>query len=311
MTSIAKDLVFFKNRRAGAKNENYTKPKVLLVDIDGTIIKPQIKMFTLAEEKLGKVAMEKIERERVKPIRREMIKGKISFEQYLLELSKINIELGQTYSDYKNFFFDLVKRGFINEPLVKALGNLKRNNKVKIIFLTSNLKVYGEIISDNILKLLGEKGRFDGCIGEEKEFNKGGRGKAVKVKMIISHKDRTYAGVKFMTKLTAIKNYFKENKIKIKNEEVAVISDADTSIMKYYGLGGLVLYPWSELADQFKRIEYVRNARRGLFDFCVDYRKGKDLEIAQRKWEAVLENPNILKFSDEKIRNQLKNDKKK
>lgn len=214
MTSITKDLIFFKNRRIGAKNGNYKKPKVLLVDIDGTIIKPKIKMFTLAEKKFGKTVMKKIEKERIRPMRKEMIKGKISFEKYLIELSKINIELGQTYQDYRDFFFNLVKEGFINEPLIKALGNLKRNNKIKVILLTSNLKIYGEIISDNILKLLGEKGGFDGCVGEEKEFDKNGKGKAVKVKMIISHKDGIYEGVKFMTKLTAIKYYFRKNKIK-------------------------------------------------------------------------------------------------
>lgn len=305
------DLKFFQQRRMGARQDLYKKPKVLLVDIDGTIIKPKIKMFTLAEEKFGKKTMAKIEKERIKPLRKEMIKRKISFEKYLLELSKINIELGQSYQDYKDFFFGLVKKGFINESLVKALGNIKRKNRAKVIFLTSNLKVYGEIISDNILRLLGEKGKFDGCVGEEKEFNKNGKGRATKVKMIISHKDTVCEGVKFMTKITAIKDYFKKNKINVLNEEVAVISDADTSLMKYYGLGGLVLYPWQDLSDQFRHIEYVRNARNGLFDFCVDYRKGKDLEIAQKKWEAVLNNPNILKFSDKEIRDKLKNNGRK
>ncbi|MFA4890037.1 MAG: hypothetical protein WC587_00160 [Candidatus Paceibacterota bacterium] len=311
MTKISKDLVFFKQRRANAQKDGYKKPKVLLVDIDGTIIKPKIKMFTLAEEKFGKKVMAEIEKERIRPLRKEMMKEKISFEKYLIELSKINIELGQSYKDYKDFFFGLVKRGFINEPLVRALGNLKRKNKLKVIFLTSNLKIYGEIIADNVLRLLGEKGKFDGCVGEEKEFDKKGKGKATKVKMIISHKDIVYEGVKFMTKITAIKDYFKKNKIKVKNEEVAIISDADTALMKHYGLGGLVLYPWNELSDQFRHIEYVRNARKGLFDFCVDYRKGKDLEIAQRKWEVILDNPNMLKFSDKEIKNNLKNNGKK
>lgn len=311
MTSIAEDLKFFKQRRIKAKINGYKQPRIILVDIDGTVIKPKIKMFTLAEKKFGKKAMAKIEKERIKPLRKKMMRKEISFEKYLLELSKINIELGQTYQDYKNFFFDLVRKKLINEPLVKALGSIKIKNKARIIFLTSNLKIYGEIISDNVLKLLGEKGKFDGCVGEEKEFDNNGRGKAVKVKIIISHMDTVCEGVRFMTKVTAIKNYFKKNGIKTKNNEVAIISDADTSLMKYYGLGGLVLYPWKELSDQFRHIEYVRNARKGLFDFCVDYKKDKDLKIVQKKWELILNNPNILKFSDKKIKTILESDENK
>ncbi len=309
MTKISKDLKFFKQRRAGAKKDVYKRPKVLLVDIDGTIIKPKIKMFTLAEEKFGKEIMSKIEKERIKPLRKEMMRKKISFEKYLLGLSKINIELGQDYQDYKNFFFNLARKGLINEPLVKALSCIKKKNKAKVIFVTSNLAIYGEIIADNVLRLLGESGKFDGCVGEEKKFNK--NGKATKVISIISHNNTVCEGVKFMTKITAIKKYFKKNKIKVKNEEVAVISDADTSLMKHFGLGGLVLFPWKDLSDQFRHIEYVRNARKGLFDFHVDYKKGKDLEIAQKKWEAVLDNPNILKFTDKKIKNFIKKDGKR
>jgi len=264
----------------------------------------------MAEEKIGKKEMTRIEKEKIKPLRRDMIKRKISFEKYLLELSKISMELGIYYKDNKDFFFDLVKKGLINEPLVRALGNIKRKNKVQIIFLTSNLRIYGEIIAENVLKLLGEKGKFDGCVGEEYEFDK--NGKAVKIKTIISHEDATCEGVKFMTKTVAIKEYFKKNKIKVKDDEVAIISDADTSLMKFYGLGGLVLYPLKDLSDQFRHIEYVMNARKGLFDFCVDYKKDKDLKIAQKKWEFVLSNPNVLKYSDKEIKNILiKNGSKK
>lgn len=310
MTSVAKTVKFFENRRKQAVNNGYKKPKVILVDVDGTIIKPKTRMFSMAEEKIGKKEMARIEKERIKPLRRDMIKRKISFEKYLIELSKISMELGTYYKDHKDFFFGLVKRGLINEPLVRALGNIKRKNKVQIIFLTSNLRIYGEIIAENVLKLLGEKGKFDGCVGEEYEFDK--NGKAVKLKMIISHKDTACEGVKFMTKITAIKAYFKKNKIKVKDDEIAVVSDADTSLMEYYGLGGLVLYPLKELSDQFSHIEYVMNARKGLFDFCVDYKKDKDFEIAQKKWEFVLNDPNVLKYSDEEIKNILtKNGSKK
>ena len=303
MTAIAKTVKFFETRREQALKGGYKKPKVILVDIDGTIIKPKIKMFTLTEEKFGKKMMTKIEKERIKPLRREMMKRKISFEKYLLELSKISMEMGTYYKDHKDFFFGLVKKGLINEPLVRALGNIKRKNKVQVIFLTSNLKIYGEIIAENVLKLLGEKGKFDGCVGEDYEFDK--NGKAVKMKMIISHEDTICEGVKFMTKITAIKDYFKKNKIKVKDDEIAVISDADTSLMKHYGLGGLVLYPLKELSNQFRHIEYVMNARKGLFDFNVDYKNGKDLEIARKKWEFVLNDPNVLKYSDKEIKNIL------
>ncbi len=311
MTGISKYIQFFKRRRADAGKGCYKKPKVVLVDIDGTVIEPKIKMFTLAEQKFGKEIMAKIEKEKIRPLRKEMTEGKISFEKYLLELSKINIALGQSYRDYKDFFFDVAEKKLINEPLVRALGNIKRKNKIKVIFLTSNLRVYGEIIADNVLKLLGEKGKFDGCVGEEKEFNEKGKGKAIKVKSIISHRNAVCEGVKFMTKIAAIKEYFRKNKINVKDEAVAVISDADTALMKHFGLGGLVLYPWRELSDQFRHIEYVRNARKGLFDFCVDYRKEKDLPVAQKKWELILDNPAVLEFSDIKIKAILKNGAKK
>ena len=309
MTNISKDLIFFKKRREWAKSNKYKKPKIILVDIDGTIVKPKVRMYSMSEEKLGKKEIFKLEKNRTAPLRREMIKRKISFEKYLIELSKIDIELGEYYKDYKKFFFGLMKKNMINIPLVKALGKLKIKNKIKVIFLTSNLKIYGEIISDNVLRLLKEKGKFDGAVGAEYKFDK--IGKAVGVSMLISHKDGNCEGVKFMTKITAIKKYFKKNGIKVKNNEVAVVSDADTDLMKYFGLGGLVLYPLEELSDQFKHIEYVKNARRGLFDFCVNYGKGKDMEIAQKKWELVLGNPNILKNSDMNIRKIIKNNGKK
>ncbi len=305
MTNIAKDLVFFKQRRVLANINGYKRPKVLLVDIDGTVIKPTIKMFTLTEETFGRETVEKIEREKIRPLRKALARGEISFERYLLTLSEINVELGQSYQDYKDFFFGLVAKGFVNEPLIRALGTLRREDGVKVIFLTSNLKIYGEIISDNVLKLLGEKGTFDGCVGEERRFDKHGKGKAVRVQMIISHRNATYKGIRFRTKLAAIQDHFKKNDIRVKASEVAVISDADTALMKQFGLGGLVLYPWKNLSDQFKRIEYVRNARKGLFDFCIDYREGKDLATAQKKWELVLRDPNMLRLSDASIRKML------
>lgn len=309
MTSITKSIKFFESRRKHASKNQYKKPKVILVDIDGTVVKPKVKMYSMSEEKLGKKAMDELEKNRIKPLRKRMINRKISFEKYLIELSNIDIELGEYYQDYKNFFFDLVKKGLINVPLVKALGNIQKKDKTRIIFLTSNLKIYGDIISENVLRLLGEKGKFDGVVGAEYKFNKAG--KAVGVISLISHEDSICEGVKFITKITAIKNYFKKNKIKVDDKKVAVISDADTALMRHFGLGGLVLYPWKELSQQFKEIEYIKNARKGLFDFCVDYSKEKDLEIAQKKWEAVLGNPNILKYSDEELRKNLKNENKK
>jgi hypothetical protein len=302
MSNIQKDLEFFRKRRAGAKMEKYKIPKVILVDVDGTVVRPKVKMYSMSEEKLGKKTIDELEKKRIRPLRKKMIKKEISFEKYLLELSKIDIELGEYYQDYKDFFFGLVKKNLINEPLVRALGRLK-NNGAKVIFLTSNLKIYGDIISDNVLRLIGEKGKFDGSLGAEYIFDRAG--KAVGVKSLISHENAVCEGIKFQTKITAIKNHFKKNKIKAKDPEVAVVSDADTVLMKHFGLGGLVLYPLKELSDQFKEIEYIQNARKGLFDFCVDYNPKKDLKIAQRKWEAVLGDPNILKYSDEKLREYL------
>ena len=301
MTAIQKDIDFFKKRRKGAK---YARPKVILVDVDGTIIKPQIKMYSMSEEKLGKQAIAQIERERIKPLRQQMIKRKISFEQYLLELTKIDIELGEYYHDYKTFFFALAKQGMVNEPLVRALGAVKRKYGIKVIFLTSNLRIYGEIISDNVLRLLGSKGTFDGAVGAEYVFDK--KGKAIGVKSLISHDDAVFGKVRFMTKETAIKDFLRQHKIRVRDEEIAVVSDADTALMKRYGLGGLVLYPLGELSSQFKEIEYIRNARKGLFDFCVDYAKGKDLAVAQQKWEAILSDPSLLRMSDIELRTYLK-----
>ncbi|EKD24040.1 MAG: hypothetical protein ACD_81C00126G0023 [uncultured bacterium] len=302
MAAIQKDFNFFKKRR---KQAVYVRPKVILVDVDGTVIKPRIKMYSMSEEKLGKQAVAKIEKDRIKPLRQQMIKRQISFEEYLLGLSKIDIELGEYYQDYKQFFFDLVKQGMLNEPLIRALGILKKKHNMKVIFLTSNLRIYGEIISDYALQLLGEKGTFDGAVGAEYLFDK--KGKAVGVKSLISHDDAKLGAVSFMTKETAIKKFFKVNKVTVRDEEIAVVSDADTALMKLYGLGGLVLYPLSELSSQFKEIEYIRNAREGLFDFCVDYAKGKDLDIAQKKWELVLSDPSILRMSNSEIKTYLKN----
>lgn len=307
MPNIVKDLKFFTDRRKQAQKDGYQKPKVILVDIDGTVVKPQVRMFSMAEQKMGKKAIAQIEKERIRPLRKEMVNRKISFEKYLIELSKIDIEIGEYLEDYKNFFFDLVKRDLINIPMIKALGNLKKKDKVKVIFLTSNLKDYGDVISNNVLKLLGGSGKFDGTVGAQYIYNK--EGKAVSVKSLISHDDAQCEGVKFRTKTTAINEYLKQNKIKVKESEVAVISDADTALMKNFGLGGLVYYPLKELSAQFKEIGYVMNARKGLYDFKVDYTKGQDLEIAQQKWEAVLRNPNLIRYSELELRKLLKNAK--
>lgn len=244
MSYISKDLEFFRKRRAGAKADKYKTPKIILVDVDGTVVKPKVKMYSMSEERLGKKAIAELEKNRIRPLRKKMIKREISFEKYLIELSKIDIELGEYYRDYKNFFFGLVKKNLINEPLVRALGDLKKSG-VKVIFLTSNLKIYGDIISDNVLRLIGEKGKFDGSLGAEYKFNRSG--KAVGVKSLISHENAVCEGVKFQTKISAINDYFKKNKIKAKDSEVAVVSDADTVLMKHFGLGGLVLYPLKEL----------------------------------------------------------------
>jgi len=302
MTAINKSLRFFENRRKQALKDEYKKPKVILVDIDGTITKPKVRMYSMAEEKLGKKAIAELEKNRIRPLRKKMIKREISFEKYLIELSKIDIELGEHLKDYKDFFFGLVRKNLINIPLVKALGNIRKKDKIKVILLTSNLKDYGGIISDNVLKLVGAQGNFDGAVGAEYKYDK--NGKAVDVKTLISHKDAVCEGVKFFTKETAIKDFFKKNKIKVDKKEVAVVSDADTALMQYYGLGGLVYYPWNELSQQFKRIEYIKNARKGLYDFCVDY--SKDLDIAQKKWEAILRDPNLIKHSEEELRKILK-----
>lgn len=302
MASSQKDIEFFKKRR---KSASYEKPKVILVDVDGTIIKPKIKMYSMSEKKLGKEVIADIEKNRIKPLRKRMVKREISFEEYLLELSKIDIELGEYYQDYEDFFVQLVKKGMINEPLVRALGVLHKKYGVKVIFLTSNLQIYGNIISENILKLLGEKGIFDGAVGAEYVFDK--NGKAIGVKSLISHDDAELGKVRFMTKITAIKDYFKKNGIKVNDNEVAVVSDADTTLMKQFGLGGLVLYPLSELSSQFKEIGYIQEARKGLFDFCVDYAKGKDAEIAQQKWELLLSDPGMLRLSDKQIKEHIKN----
>jgi len=297
-------LKFFEDRRTQALRDGYKKPKVILVDIDGTLTKPQVRMYSMAEEKLGKQAIQELEKTRTRPLRKKMLKREISFEKYLIELSKIDIEIGEYLKDYKNFFFGLAEKKLINMPLVKALGNLRKKDKVKIILLTSNLKDYGEIISANVLRLIGEKGKFDGAVGAEYIYNKSG--KATGVKTLISHEDALCEGVKFRTKITAIKEYFKKNKIKVADAEVAVISDADTELMRHFGLGGLVYYPLSELSRQFKEIGYIQNARKGLYDFRVDYTKGKDLEMAREKWEIVLRDPNMLKNSEEELRKLLK-----
>ncbi len=307
MAASKKDLDFFKNRRKQALSGKYKKPKVILVDIDGTVTKPRLRMYSMAEEKIGKKETEKLEEKR-QVLRKKMIKKEISFEKYLIELSNIDIEIGEYLKDYKDYFFGLAKKGLINIPLVLALGALKTKHKIKIIFLTSNLKDYGDIISENVLKLVGGKGKFDGAVGAEYKYDK--KGKAIAVKTLISHDDSVCEGVKFKTKITAIKDYFKENKIKVNSSEVAVVSDADTELMKHFGVGGLVFYPLSELSNQFREIGYIMNAREGLYDFKVDYSKGKDLEIARKKWEMLLSEPNMIKYTDLEFKKIIKNETK-
>lgn len=307
MVASKKDLDFFKNRRKRAFLGRYKKPKVILVDIDGTVTKPRLRMYSMAEEKIGKKKADELEKKR-QVLRKKMTKKEISFEKYLLELSNTDIEIGEYLKDYKNYFFGLAKKDLINIPLVRALGALKSRHKAKIIFLTSNLKDYGNIVSENVLKLVGGKGKFDGAVGAEYKYDK--KGKAVAVKTLISHDDSVCEGVKFKTKISAIKDYFKENKIKVDSSEVAVVSDADTELMKYYGLGGLVFYPLGELSSQFREIGYIMNARDGLYDFKVDYSKGKDLEIAQKKWELLLSEPNMIKYMDSELRKIIKDETK-
>ncbi len=309
MTTTLKTLNFFEKRRKRALRGEYKKPKVILVDIDGTIVKPKVKMYSMAEERLGGKAITELEKTRTRPLRKQMIQKKISFEKYLIELSEIDIEIGEHLKDYKNYFYGLAKKKLLNVQLIKALGNLRKKDKMKIIFVTSNLKIFGELISNEALKAVGAKGKFDGAVGAEYVFNK--KGTAIKVKSLISHKNASCEGVRFFTKETAIENFFKAKRIKVKKEEVAVISDADTALMKYYGLGGLVYYPLSELSQQFKEIGYVASARKGLYDFRVDYSKGKDLDIAQKKWEEVLRNPNLLRYSEMELGKILRSKKKK
>jgi len=303
MTAIVKTLKFFENRRKKALKNGYKKPKVILVDIDGTIVKPKVKMYSMAEERLGKKTIAQLEKSQIRPLRRQMIQRKISFEKYLIELSKIDIKLGEYLKDYKDYFYGLAKKNLLNVPLIKALGNLCKKDQVKVVFVTSNLKIFGEIISNEALKAVGLKGKFNGAVGAEYLFKSR---KAIRVKSLISHHNATCEGVKFFTKETTIKNFFRKNRIKVDKDEVVVISDADTALMQYYGLGGLVYYPLSELSSQFKEIEYIMNARKGLYDFRVDYSKGKDLEIAQKKWEIILGDPNMIKYSEEELRKILK-----
>ncbi len=305
MPAIKKDLEFFQKRRKQALKGEYVQPKVILVDIDGTITKPKLRMYSMAEEKTGKKEAKGLERNR-QVLRKKMIKKEITFEKYLIELSNIDIEIGEYIKDYEEYFFSLVKKDLINIPLVKALGNLKKEYKMKIVFLTSNLKDYGDIINDNVLKAVGSDGKFDGAVGAEYKYDK--NGKAIDVKMLISHDDSIYEGVKFRTKITAIKEYFLKKEINVNNSEIAVVSDADTQLMKYYGVGGLVLYPLSELSNQFKEIEYIMNARKGLYDFKVDYSKNKDLDFAQEKWETLLSNPNMIKYSELELRKIILNE---
>ena len=259
----------------------------------------------MAEEKIGKKEAGKLEKRR-QILRKKMIKKEISFEEYLIELSNIDIEIGEYLKNYRDYFHSLVKKDLLNIPLVKALGNLKKKHKIKIVLLTSNLKDYGDIISTNVLEAVGSRGKFDGAVGAEYRYNK--KGKAIAVKTLISHDDCICKGVKFRTKISAIKDYFKKNKIKVKDSEVAVVSDADTELMKHYGLGGLVFYPLSELSNQFKEIGYIMSARKGLYDFKVDYSKSKDLEIAQEKWEFLLSEPNLMKHSDFELKKIIQNE---
>ena len=106
-------------------------------------------------------------------------------------IDDIFVMLAEYLEDYENFFKKLVKKNLINLPLVKALKNISKKEKIKVIFLTSNLKEYGEIISNKVLKLIGERGKFYGAVGSEYFYEK--NGKAIGVKSLKSSLSRIFS----------------------------------------------------------------------------------------------------------------------
>ncbi|NUN11048.1 HAD family hydrolase [Candidatus Micrarchaeota archaeon] len=212
--------------KTGENNENFsttgrkthtTQPKILILDLSGTLSKKSIGLELLAH-KIGRTnAIQEYSKLR---------KPGIKLTEAILRGIKLLARHQTTVEDYHYTTDKIVKKGELRGELLELARYLqKRGTKVILTNKTS------QIIAERIANQYG----LNGAIGTKEKIE---NGRITGVEEILSEKEGTYKGIKTNTKINRIKEIAPE----IDSKDIAVITDSIDDLETIKEAGFSILY---------------------------------------------------------------------
>ncbi len=217
---VRNSLVFKLKRQAMRPRYWFNRVSTIVVDMDGTLFDADagnIGLQVAYPEKInGKNEGELLYEE----LLQNLSSGRMSVEEVIYYGNHLLQDKGFTKTD-----FEMVLKKMwptLRKELVKALRQLQRQTKAKIILATLSSQEFGEMVNRELRKQYGFS--FDGVIGTTILFDK--KNKMSGITRILGFTNGKIKNIPVQTKLQALKELCKEKKWPFSMNQTALITDS-------------------------------------------------------------------------------------
>lgn len=217
---VRNSLVFKLKRQALRPRYWFNRVSTIVVDMDGTLFDMDAGNMGLQvayPEKInGKNEGELLYEE----LLQNLSSGRMSVEEVIYYGNHLLQDQGFT----KNDFEMVLKKMWptLRKELVKALRQLQRQTKAKIILATLSSQEFGEMVNRELRKQYGFS--FDGVIGTTILFDK--KNKMNGITRILGFNNGKIKNIPVQTKLQALKELCKEKRWSFSMNQTALITDS-------------------------------------------------------------------------------------
>ncbi len=260
---LIKNSIAFKLKRRAMPRFKATDFETIIVDMDGTLFRSDANLEALTicypETIDGKVAGEEIYDSLIKKIS----SGEYSIEKAIIEGNKFLMARKMRRQGFHKVI-DKIKP-LIRKSLIKALAQIKNSGK-QVVLATLSSKDFAQILNNYLKTRFNFE--FDIICGTELAFDESGL--ITGIKSIVGTKDFELEGIKFKSKISAIKEALEQKGKEFDHKKAIIITDSYGDIDVAKSIVTILIKQYKPSTAQ--KISY----RLGLADYI--FQDNRDLE---------------------------------
>lgn len=253
---VRNSLVFKLKRQALRPRYWFNRVSTIVVDMDGTLFDGDAGNVGLQvaypQKEEGKIMGDMLYEE----LLHHLSTGKMNVEEVIYYGNQLLQDKAFTRKDFEHVLKKMWPT--LRKELVKALRQLKKQTRAKIILATLSSQEFAEMVNRELRKEYGFG--FDGVLGSNVTFDSDG--KMIGIKRILGFKNGKIKGIPTRTKLTATKEWCKHHHHAFTMNQTVLITDSYGDIEMAKHVKTILLCPDNptlaqRVSEQFKLADRI------------------------------------------------------